>query len=62
MSRDEPGERLDQAAEDDVPEHLEYFQSTNSMAASTDKLTNGDVKEEATGADDGKIPGHVQYF
>ncbi|XP_067934509.1 sodium/glucose cotransporter 4-like [Watersipora subatra] len=52
MSRDEPGERLDQAAEDDVPEHLEYFQSTNSMAASTDKLTNGDVKEEATGADD----------
>ena len=50
MSRNEPGERLDQSVDDNTPEFMEMFQkeefkSTNSMAASNAQLANGETKE-----------------
>ena len=37
MSRYEKGERLDIDADDDVPQHLEMFNSENNNIASTEK-------------------------
>lgn len=71
MSRYEKGDRLDIDADDDVPSHLEMFNSegnnlhsdsgkngftsTDTMAASNAQLTNGEAKLEAE-PEEGKYP------
>jgi len=62
LSRNEPGDRLDQSVDDDLPDHLMELETKNNGSgsvesvddmgvASTDNLADGNTKNESDVAD-----------